>query len=207
MELTLAQRAARVADFPVLATRVPALQNDSHSQMNERSFAMRKFAAACLVMMSVALIPRFPQARTINNEAQIRQLLDRWTKALEARDVGALMSLYAPGDEVTAYDVTPPLRYQTRDAYEEAYQQFLGQFDTPLQIELRDVKIVAGNDVAFAYGLEKFSGTFKDGQKLAAWVRVTQCYQKIDGHWLAVHDHISAPVDMQTGKGALDLEP
>lgn len=168
---------------------------------------MRKFAAACLVMMGVALVPRFPQARTISNEAQIRQLLDRWTKAFEARDVGALMSLYAPGDEVAAYDVTPPLQYQGRDAYEKAYQQFLGQFDTPLQVELRDLKIVAGKDVAFAYGLEKFSGTFKDGQKMAGWVRVTQCYRKIDGHWLAVHDHISVPVDMQTGKGALDLEP
>jgi uncharacterized protein (TIGR02246 family) len=168
---------------------------------------MKRFLVISVVILGVLLIPRFPQARTASNEAQIRHALEQWTKAFEARDIRGLMSVYAPGDEFTAYNVTPPLRYEGRDAYEKALQGFFEQFDKPLQVEMRDVKIVAGNDVAFVHGLERVSGTFKDGQKMAGWLRLTQCYRRIDGHWLAVHDHVSVPVDMQTGKGALDLEP
>jgi ketosteroid isomerase-like protein len=45
------------------------------------------------------------------------------------------------------------------------------------------------------------------GEKSEVWVRATECYRKINGHWLAVHDHISVPADMETGKAALDLKP
>ena len=31
--------------------------------------------------------------------------------------------------------------------------------------------------------------------------------KRIGGKWLDIHDHISVPVDMATGKGALDLKP
>jgi hypothetical protein len=29
----------------------------------------------------------------------------------------------------------------------------------------------------------------------------------MNGRWLAVHDHISVPVDFDTGKALLDLKP
>ncbi|MGH7982565.1 MAG: hypothetical protein ACREFF_05395 [Candidatus Udaeobacter sp.] len=38
---------------------------------------------------------------------EIRGWLDRWTKAFAAKDVDAIMALYA--DDVIAYDIVPPL--------------------------------------------------------------------------------------------------
>ena len=42
----------------------------------------------------------------------------------------------------------------------------------------------------------KAGGYFGDGQQ-----------RKINGKWLIVHDHISVPIDFDSGKAALDLKP
>ena len=60
-----------------------------------------------------------------------------------------------------------------------------------MEFEARDVRVVAGNDVAFYHALERMSGTLKGGEKFAMWVRATSCLKKIHGRWLIVHDHIS----------------
>jgi ketosteroid isomerase-like protein len=38
-------------------------------------------------------------------------------------------------------------------------------------------------------------------------MRVTVCYRKTNGKWLVVHEHFSAPFEMESGKALLDLEP
>lgn len=142
-----------------------------------------------------------------SDEEQIRQLLDHWKTAFEARDIQGIMSIYAPGDALTAFDLVPPLRYAGADAYRKDYSTYLSQYQGSLKVEIRDLTIVTGDRVAYAYGLERISGTLVNGQKTDGWVRFTQCYRKLDGHWLATHDHISVPADLETGKAALDLQP
>jgi ketosteroid isomerase-like protein len=39
------------------------------------------------------------------------------------------------------------------------------------------------------------------------WVRVTYCLRKIDDAWLIVHDQVSVPLDIATGRGVVDLKP
>jgi ketosteroid isomerase-like protein len=51
------------------------------------------------------------------------------------------------------------------------------------------------------------SGTLKGGEEFDTWVRLTECYRKHNGHWLAIHDHISVPVDLATGKADFTLKP
>ena len=137
-------------------------------------------------------------------EAEIRQWLDRWVKAFSARDVNTIMSLYAA--DVVAYDIVPPLQYVGKDAYRKDYERFLAQYEGPLEVEIRDMRIVAAGDVAFAAGLERISGAIK-GQKSTMWVRFTSGYRKINGAWLDVQDHLSVPSDLETGKALLDLKP
>src|ERR1700732_1891832 len=43
---------------------------------------------------------------------------------------------------------------------------FFDQFQGPVEIEYRDLKIVAGDTVAFSRGLERMTGTLKNGQNL-----------------------------------------
>jgi ketosteroid isomerase-like protein len=117
------------------------------------------------------------------------------------------MSIYEAGHELSAYDVVPPLQYVGSDAYRKDYQDFFDQFPGTLDVEVRDLSITPGDTVAFSHGLERLSGTMKNGQKFDMWVRFTECYRKINGHWLAVPDHISVPADLESGRAALNLKP
>lgn len=157
---------------------------------------------------AIVFFVRMPRGHAApNDEAEIRQLLDRWAKAFHDKDLAGVMSIYEPGKALVGYDIVPPLQYTGFDAYKKDYQEFLEQFQGPINVEYRDLGIFAGDRIAFSRGLEKISGTLKNGEKFDAWVRFTECYRKTDGRWLAFHDHISLPVDLQTGKAALDLKP
>src|ERR1700719_1823201 len=169
---------------------------------------MKKFVAFSVVTLGCALLLWMPKARTAaNNEAEIRRLLDRWAKAFHARDLDGIMSIYEPGDALVAYDIVAPLQYTGFKAYKKDYQEFLDQFEGPVEVTYPDVKILAGDTVAFSHGLERMTGTLKNGQKFDAWVRFTEGYRKTNGRWLAIHDHISVPVDLDTGKAVLDAKP
>lgn len=146
--------------------------------------------------------------KTTDATADVQAVLDRWAKAFRARDIEGIMAVYAPGDALVAYDIVPPLQYRGTDAYRKNYVEFLDQYTGPIELELRDSRVVASNDVAFIHALERVSGTLKsNGQHSDLWIRATSGLRKIDGQWLIVHDHISDPADLATGKAVLDLKP
>lgn len=170
---------------------------------------MKRLLTASL-LAAVAILffcVRSSPTATDRNQAEIRQLIQHWTKAFEAKNINEVMSIYAPGDEIVAFDIVPPLQYRGRDAYRKDYQAFFDQYQGPLHVEYREVKITAGDTVAFSHGLERISGTLKNGHNSDVWVRFTECYRKIDGRWRAVHDHISVPANFETGKAELSLQP
>jgi ketosteroid isomerase-like protein len=138
---------------------------------------------------------------------EIRQLLDRWTTAFEAKNLDGVMAYYAPGDRLDSYDVTPPLEYKGAAAYRKDYADFFKLFKGPLHIDERGVDIEADNNVAFAHGLERLTGTMTDGTPVAMWLRWTSGYRKINGRWYALHDHVSVPVDLASGKALTNLKP
>ena len=168
-----------------------------------------------LMSVAIAVQAQAPQtaksapakAKMKSSEAEIRDVYDRWAKAFKARDLDGIMSVYAPDVTIVSYDIVPPLQFVGKEAYRTDYQEFLKQFDGPLDVEYRDMRIVAGRDVAFIHALERLSGTTKNGQKSDLWLRATSGLQKINGKWYIVHDHVSVPADFETGKAMLDLKP
>lgn len=141
------------------------------------------------------------------DESEIRALLDRWAKAFEARDIDLIMSNYASGDAVVAYDIAPPLQYKGKEAYRKDYQEFLAQYDGPIHVEYRDMRVYSSGDVAFVHALERFTGKLKSGQPSDTWLRYTGGLRKINRTWLIVHDHVSVPTDFESGKALLELKP
>ena len=170
---------------------------------------MKKLAAWLAGILAIAVACRVArvEASAANEERAIRQLLDRWAKAFHDKDLNGIMSIYEPGDALVSYDVVPPLQFKGLAAYKKDYQEFLDQFQGAIDIEYKDLAIVAGDTVAFSRGLERMTGTLKSGDKFDAWVRFTECYRKTNGKWLAIHDHISVPADLSSGRAVLDAKP
>jgi ketosteroid isomerase-like protein len=156
------------------------------------------------VLCGVGWHPTYAGSR---DEAAIRALIDRWTKAAHEKNVDGVMSIYQRGPSLVAYDLVPPLQYKGWDAYRDDYKAFFDQYDGPIEFEFRDLVIAAGETFGYSHELQRVSGTLKAGQKMAFWLRVTDVYRKIGGQWRVVHEHVSVPTNLETGKAALDLTP
>jgi ketosteroid isomerase-like protein len=74
-------------------------------------------------------------------------------------------------------------------------------------MEIRDLNILSSGDTAVAYMLNRTSGTLKNGRKVGHWVRATVCWQQSNHRWLIKHEHISLPINFESGSAAMDLVP
>jgi uncharacterized protein (TIGR02246 family) len=140
-----------------------------------------------------------------NDEAEIRQQIDRFVKAFRARDVNLMMSLYAPG--MVSFDIVPPLQDVGKDVYRKVWEETFALFQEPIDIEICDLSITTGNDIAFSHKLLRLQATRTNGQKTPYWERLTFCFRKIDDKWMIAHEHVSVPADLKSGRAVLDLKP
>jgi len=144
--------------------------------------------------------------KQVNDERQIRTLIDNWANAIRAKDVDGLMSHYTP--DILVFDLAPPLQYAGIDAYRKNFEEWFSSFQGSIGCEIRDLSINAGDDVAFGHSLNRISGNRTSGEETDVWVRATVCYRKIDGEWRIAHEHASVPFYMDGSyKAAVDLKP
>jgi ketosteroid isomerase-like protein len=137
-------------------------------------------------------------------EAKIRALIDDWAKAIRAKDVSGVMARYA-ADSVT-FDLAPPLISTGAD--EKGLQAWFATWRGPLGYEIRDLKVTAGDDAAFAHSLARLRGRKTDGERADVWFRQTLCFRKVGGEWKIAHQHESVPFYMDGSyRAAVDLKP
>jgi uncharacterized protein (TIGR02246 family) len=144
-------------------------------------------------------------ATTGSSEDQIRALLDERVRAIHDRDARALTSVCAP--DVVSFDALPPLQRLGAEAVRVRAEEWLGWYDGPVGYDIRDLRITAGDDTAFASYLYRVTGTMTNGSTVDMWVRSTVCLRKRNGDWLIVHEHTSVPFDAESGRATLDLRP
>ncbi|HXE07690.1 MAG TPA: nuclear transport factor 2 family protein [Acidobacteriaceae bacterium] len=168
---------------------------------------MNRFVRALALAACVAVVFPVAHAQAKNgDEAAIRQWFAAFTKAFEARDLNATMAFYSP--DVVAYDLVPPLQYVGGDAYRKDFETFYSGFKGPLHVEVRDMHIHVSGDLAVIEAVYQVSGTqASNGQPTSMWIRNTSVLRKANGHWLDIHDHVSVPVDMDSGKALMNLKP
>lgn len=140
-----------------------------------------------------------------NDEAAIRALIDRFADAFRARDVNGVMAPFA--NEIVSFDIIPPLQTVGAETFVTHWQQFFASHEGPIQVEFPDVRIATSDDIAYSYCVHRIKGTLKNGQPTDWWLRWTACYRKVDGTWLIVHEHVSVPTDLRSGKALVDLQP
>jgi len=138
-------------------------------------------------------------------EAAVRQRVDDFAKAVRARDIDGVMSLYAR--DVVSFDVNPPLRYAGAANKRRAWQAFFATYGGPVTYDVRELNVMADGELAFVHSLNHVKGALASGHVADLWVRWTACLRRIDGVWLVAHDHVSVPADLGHGRAVLDLTP
>jgi len=141
-----------------------------------------------------------------SDEDRLRRLIEDRIEAIRAKDIPAVLSVYAP--DVVSYDVIDPLRHAGREAIGKRLEAWLSQFqEGPIGYEVRDLELAVGGDVAFSHGLSHVSATTTEGKLIDMWWRATTCFRRLDGRWMVAHEHSSVPFDMESGRASLGLKP
>lgn len=159
------------------------------------------------ILFTLSIIIGFCGSARADATADIRSIEDRFVAAFKAKNVDAIMKAYAPGETLVVFDVVPPRQYVGAAAYRKDWQTFFDTFDGPISVELTDLDIAADRNLAYSHSIQHVAGTDKQGKKLDVTVRVTDVYKKAHGRWEIIHEHVSVPVDLETGKPDLASKP
>jgi uncharacterized protein (TIGR02246 family) len=125
-----------------------------------------------------------------NDEAELRELIARWSKAVRDEDLDRIRADHDP--DILMFDVPPPLLSRGLDAYMATWQTFFAWQAKPVEFDFRDVVITAGNDVALATAIGR-CGDLSNGRKAQLDFRLTMGLRKHAGRWCIVHEHHSLP--------------
>ena len=138
-----------------------------------------------------------------SDQIEIKASVQRLRDAVKDKNIDAIMEYYVPDESLFVYDAVLPRQYVGAKAYRKDWENLLALFTGKVQAEVIDWTVSTEGNLAYGYGPFRISGTDKDGNPLDLIVRVTDVYRKVGGKWLCVHEHVSWPVDLSTGKADL----
>jgi ketosteroid isomerase-like protein len=161
-----------------------------------------KTVLACSIMAVAVAAPFAVTAHPskADNRAAIEALENQFVAAVRAKDVDAIMKVYASGSDLFVFDVVPPRQYAGAEAYRKDWKSFLDTFKGPMKFTVSDLSIDAGGKMAYSHSIQHVTGTDTKGKPVDFTVRVTDVYRKSGSDWRIVHEHVSVPVNMDTGK-------
>lgn len=127
-----------------------------------------------------------------DDEARIRQLIERWATAVHVGDLEGVLADHS--DDIVMFDVPPPADgVRGIDGYRETWPPFFGWRRQGASFEITSLNVTAGDDVAFAYallrcGLPQDLRADPDNR-----LRLTIGLRKQGGRWVVTHEHHSFP--------------
>jgi ketosteroid isomerase-like protein len=124
-----------------------------------------------------------------SDEAAIRTQIEAWAAAVRRQDMAGILRNHAA--DMIMFDVPPPLQLRGIAAYEGSWPQFFDASPRPIKFDIVDLKVTAGQDVAFAVALMRCAMT--EGGNVDLDFRLTIGLRKVNGQWIVIHEHHSVP--------------
>ena len=125
----------------------------------------------------------------MDDESLIRELVERWAVAAHEGDLDTLVAHHA--EDIVMYDVPPPEDgVRGLAAYTETWPGFF-EWQRGACFDLLSLDVVAGADVAFAFGLLRCGTPDQLAAEPDRRLRLTIGLRKVDGQWTVVHEHHS----------------
>ena len=123
--------------------------------------------------------------------AEIRAVLDRYTKAVNGADDQMLRDLWAEPERISY--VNPMQRLRTWGELQGFWQGFLKNGFTQRELTLSNVAIQSVGDVGWAVFDWEFNATQTNGKPSQTRGWETQVYRRTERGWRIAHAHYSAP--------------
>ena len=146
----------------------------------------------CVVAICISSLaspkPKSGASSSAPDKAYLQKIWDGWGTLNPAN----VAQYYATGPH-TFFDIAP-LKYDSWDEYEKGVVSVLAGYKAASLIVNDDVQIHPAGDVVWGTATVKADMTEKNGKRDMSTFRWTFVFQKQDGKWLIVHEHISEPI-------------
>jgi uncharacterized protein (TIGR02246 family) len=124
------------------------------------------------------------------DEAQIRELIERWAAAVHEGDLPTVLADHSA--DIVMFDVPPPYRgVRGLDEYRDSWPGFFRWQASGAQFTIESLDVTAGSDVAFAYGLLRCGTAAEFERDPEQRLRLTVGLVRTDGRWVVTHEHHS----------------
>ncbi len=128
----------------------------------------------------------------MSDEAEIRDLIERWAKAVRKQDIEGVLADHS--EDMLMFDVPPPVVVRGIDAYRETWPAFFKwQREADGSFEIVSLNITAGDQVAFATGVLRCGSKAELTKDSTPRLRLTVGLRKENGRWQIAHEHHSFP--------------
>jgi ketosteroid isomerase-like protein len=124
----------------------------------------------------------------VPDKALMQKIWDGWA-ALNPANVA---QFYAKGDHVF-FDIAP-LKYSSWDEYQKGATELEAGYKAATFTVNDDAQIHNAGQIIWGTATVKSDMTEKSGKRNLGAFRWTVIWQKEDGKWLIVHEHVSAPL-------------
>jgi ketosteroid isomerase-like protein len=121
------------------------------------------------------------------DKAHLQKIWDAWSTLDPANPA----PFYASGAHVF-YDIAP-LKYDSWDEYQKGVVAVLAPFKSARMTVNDDAHIHTAGPIVWATATVKEDATMKSGKREMGNFRWTVVFEKQNGKWLIIHEHISVP--------------
>jgi ketosteroid isomerase-like protein len=126
----------------------------------------------------------------MNNETQIRTLIENWAAAVRNRDMDAILAHHSA--DMVMYDVPPPFQSIGIEDYRKTWDLFF-KYTKAAVFDIRELNITAGEHVAFCFATMECSDKSDTGEFVNLPFRLTIGLKKTGDQWIIIHEHHSVP--------------
>jgi hypothetical protein len=157
-----------------------------------------RVTSICLIVLVLASLTLSVQGQTkkpssktgpIPDKAYLQKIWDTWATLDPAQEA----QFHAQGTN-TFYDESP-LKYNSWAEFQSGVTAILGTIKSGTFTVNDDLQLHPAGDYVWGTATVKEDLVMKNGKRDMATLRWTVVFEKQDGKWLIVHEHISAPAE------------
>jgi len=139
--------------------------------------------------------------------SEIRSAIEGYRQAVLHKDMRGITRYYWNSPDIVIFDVVPPLSYVGWDSFRKDWLGFFDSFKEITIFDFSDLHVEAEGRLGWMRTFVHLVGRFQDGKILDLTTRDTAIFERINGKWVAVHDHGSVPIIFETGQGMMNASP
>ena len=124
-------------------------------------------------------------------EHGVRQVHDAWSAGTRAGDLDALMSHVDA--QVVSYEQAGPMQYVGLAAVRDVCASGLSTAPDGVDLDTPELTVRSGGDLAVSWGLDRIRVNRPDGSTTESHLRGTRVFERRDGEWMMIHQHLSVP--------------